>query len=292
MEHPDWLTKDHLEQQFKTCANPRALADYGNICDNGDFYTPRFDACHAGFALDWKYKWSATCREYISKRLRKATQGNYRDLGIDWMTWFIGPTSPWRDVAERMVVRDPEWCWDYGLVLGPTDDLPGNLVYGFMIASRFLTEKPDYVMNWAALRAEGVHPTLAYWLSHVACADQRLQSGHRAVHVGGVGETYVTNLISGVQVSPSDPSNRRGVDDLWGGPIAELTSVFSAFAHGNYQGTYIRQLADLYPEHFTDANTTTTFYSYTSNQEKGRFPKTPKDLAAVGLKEQERLGLV
>lgn len=293
MEHPDWLTKEYLEQRFKTDAKPAALADYGAInVELKALYTPRYSACHAGFALDWEYKWSATCHKYLSERVRKAVPGNYRSLGIDWMTWFIGPTSPWRDVAERLIIRDPEWCWDYGLVLGPTDDLPGNLVYGFMIASRFLTEKPEYVENWAALRAEGVHPALAYWLSHVAHAKQHVRMGHRAVHVGSINETYVTNLISGVQVSPSDPYCRNGVDNLWGDSIAELSTIYSVYAHGNYPGTYIRQLAEQYPEHFTDINTTNTFYNYAPNGEKGRFPKTLEDLAAVGLKEQERLGLV
>lgn len=286
MEHPDWLTKEHLEQQFKTRARPRALADYGSIQDNGVFHTPRYDACHAGFSLEWKYKWSATCHKY----LERAALENHRDLGIDWMTWFVGPTSPWRDVADRLAIRDPVWCWDYGLVLGPTDDLPGNLVYGFMIASRFLTEKPEYVENWTALRAEGVHPTLAYWLSHVACEKQTVHKGHKAVHVGGVDERYVMNLISGSQIVPTASSARSGVDDLWG--ASTLQGAYSIYAHGNYPGTYIRQLADQYPEHFIDNNTTHTFYNYSPTGEKGRFPKSPKDLAAVGLKEQERLGLV
>lgn len=296
MEYPDWLTKEHLEQQFRTKAEQTALADYGDIYANGEFNPLRYSACHAGWVLSWDYKWSAICHSYIKKtrQLSATLEPVYRDLGIDWMTWFIGPESPWRDVAERLVIKDPEWCWDYGLVLGPTKGLPGNLVYGFVIASRFMTEKRKYVENWKALREAGVHPSLAYWMSHVSCIGQIFCGGHKAVSVGNIDEEYVSNFIQGIRVNPSSPKSRLDVDDLWGKPCSDdrrLPRFMLANAHGNLPGTYVRKLSEIYPDRFTHNDTNPGYYTYTPGT-LGRFPKTPEDLAKIGLMEQVRLGLV
>lgn len=254
-----------------------ALADYGIVVDTGSELVLKPNgnqACHAGIDLTWGHIWSLNAKRHGKSRFGPGE--DYRDFGIRFITWLIGETSPWFEVANHLEVKDPEWIWDNGYILNPGHkNLPGNLVYGFFIATRVPTEHANRLRSWINMTDAGISPALALFGISIGTLDRGFSGwlmGHYPLTPHNRQVSYYKNLVLGNRVNPSPQGQRTSVDNLWGDSCGE--SYYDYNPESSFQSEWMK----LYPD-LMGIDRISRKYS----------PKSVPDLIQILQKEQERL---
>lgn len=249
------------------------LAHYGAIDRKGTVIQGGNSACHASLPMINPVLWSVNARghgELTTKNVGGIKNPNYREHGIRFVSWLISEDSPWHLAARHLMIADPEWIWDNGYIMGPGHlKEPGNIVYGFFIATRIATEHAHRLPIWIEMVDKGINPALATFGISVSTVDERLvrPMGHFPMNTYYSGEEYYVNLARAAIIYKAGPGYKGGVDATWGD-------------QQDPHNTWWTRWTERYPELMGKMGS--GYYTLYG-------PKTVEALIEILLKEQERL---
>jgi hypothetical protein len=160
------------------------------------------------------------CRKHVAYLLTLTPQSRlspeHREADIEFYRWLLGPDSPYRSITKDFN-PDPEFALDYGIVIGDLDSAPVNLIYHFMIATRFVYEY-NLGARWWSFVKDGLHPALAFMASYTPA-----MGGHSFSHSafpGAVTSQWLKNFGNATPSRIDGPylthNYHCGADSTWG----------------------------------------------------------------------------
>lgn len=226
-------------------------------------------ACHAGikqFSRTSTVLWSRS--RHIGLR-QAQTADNSRPAARAFFEWICGPESPWRSITKDFN-RDIDFVIEHGFVIGDIDTAPPNLLYNFLIVSRFATEWAKYCDVWYKRVQAGVAPWYALYLSTLGHVDNKYYGGH-AAFTARVSPLWLSKGPNPKKLaSPGTPIHYSGADIIWDGAYTPPVEIWG-------------------PRQITRTNTMTGVSETYSDGHSDMNPDF-EALVAACIKEQERIG--
>jgi len=203
---------------IKACQsdNREGLAMYGVLDTAGVWHDARYTACHSNIL----YTPRRVCRKHVDYLLTLTPQSrlaySHREADIEFYRWLLGPNSPYHSITKDFN-PDPEFALDYGIVIGDLDTAPVNLIYHFMIATRFVYEY-NLGATWWSFVKDGLHPAMAFLASYTQEMGGR-SSSHSAFP-GVVTSQWLKNFGNATPARLDGPyrdhNHHGGADSTWG----------------------------------------------------------------------------
>ena len=196
--------------------NMEGLAMYGALDTAGLWHDARYTACHSS-VLQTPRK---VCRKHVAYLLTLTPQFRLivenREADIEFYRWLLGPDSPYRSITKDFN-PDPEFALDYGIVIGDLDSAPVNLIYHFMIATRFVYEYNLGAIWWSFVK-DGLHPAMAFMASYTPAIGGRSHS--HSAFPGAVTSQWLKNFGNATPARIDGPylthNFHFGADNTWG----------------------------------------------------------------------------
>ena len=112
---------------------------------------------------------------------------------LEWLQNFSPWAEVWHTKSARVTLKQ-------GIMVANTD-VPANLLAGAMFASRSMWEYSKIAQTWDAFVTKGLHPDLAYYLSHIMrISGQNMviarESGHVALDGINCLPEHIVNFIT------------------------------------------------------------------------------------------------
>jgi len=259
---------DKVRQWLREHPEPEIIWDMGGF-SYGQVVGTHHQACHAGitqFSRISTVLWSRS----RNIGLREAcVADNSRPAARAFFEWICGPESPWRSITKDFN-SDIDFVIEHGFVIGDIDTAPPNLLYNFLIVSRFATEWAKYCDVWYQRVQAGVAPWYALYLSTRGHNDDRYYGGHAAL----TARVSPLLLLKGPDPKKLDKPGvmigYSGADIIWDGDYTPPVEIWG-------------------PRPVTRTNTIT---GVTETYSGGRSDMNPdfEALVAACIKEQERIG--
>jgi hypothetical protein len=196
--------------------NMEGLAMYGVLDTAGVWHDARYTACHSQVLKRPR----EVCREHVAYLLTLTPQCRLspenREADIEFYRWLLGPGSPYRSITKDFN-PDPEFALDHGIAIGDLGSAPVNLIYHFMIATRFVYES-NLGARWWSFVKDGLHPALAFMASYTP-AMGGYSSSHSAFP-GSVSTQWLKNFGNATPARIDGPyltnNYHCGADSTWG----------------------------------------------------------------------------
>jgi hypothetical protein len=208
--------------------NMEGLAMYGVLDTAGVWHDARYTACHSDVLRTPR----EVCRKHVAYLLTLTPQARLivenREADIEFYRWLLGPNSPYRSITKDFN-PDPEFALDYGIVIGDLDTAPTNLIYHFMIATRFVYEYNLGPIWWSFVK-DGLHPAMAFMASYTPA-----MGGHSFNHSafpGAVTTQWLKNFGNATPVRLEEPyltcDYHAGADSTWGDLVRRDLATYTS----------------------------------------------------------------
>ena len=189
---------------------------YGVLDTAGMWHDARYTACHSSVL----YTPRNVCRAHVAYLLTLTPQYRLipenREADIEFYRWLLGAESPYRSITKDFN-PDPEFALDYGIAIGDLDTAPINLIYHFMIATRFVYEYHLGAIWWSFVKA-GLHPAMAFMATYTP--EMGGESATHCAFPGKVTSEWLRNFGNGTPARIDGPyltdSMHSGADSTWG----------------------------------------------------------------------------
>ena len=221
--------KNLQAQIVDACAagNMIGLAMYGVLDTAGLWHDARFTVCHNNVLQTPR----RVCRTHVAYLLTLTPQGRlspkHREADIEFYRWLLGPESPYRSITKDFN-PDPEFALDYGIVIGDLGTAPVNLIYHFMIATRFVYEYNLGAIWWSFVK-DGLHPAMAFMATYTPEMGGKLAT--HCAFPGKVTSTWLRNFGNGTPARIDGPylthDRHSGADSTWGELVGYDQATFT-----------------------------------------------------------------
>ena len=78
--------------------------------------------------------------------------GKNTDMSRPWLEFLMGENSPWKGLHDHIVVKDLDYILNNGFIFGNLLDIPLNLLYNFLMATRVPGDRPTAYQTFLDLR--------------------------------------------------------------------------------------------------------------------------------------------
>lgn len=192
-------------------AGRRSNATFIVLKDDGSYSETTNSACHSAlqygenersqFVVSWVWNEHKHTRAFIQWLVAQSPYAGY----------IVNKGA--KDVLKRgIIVRS---------------STPSNILSQIMVCTRQLWEYPKIVDTWAALVRGGVHPSVAFPLTHLIGKTNHgytysiLAQHHNPMNGGVMDKTFFKNFLNNEPAKPNAPYNKntnyKGLFILWGG---------------------------------------------------------------------------
>jgi hypothetical protein len=226
------------------------------------------------------------------------------EVAAYYLHWLLHK-SPWvRNNSWFNNECTEEFIFDNAFIFTNLDQIPGNYLHNFLIASRLAAEWPDFINAWFhSVTVENINPDLAFYFLDVfkVCSQDIKDSlcwlGPRGrysrityankydwpLDVGTSNEEYFHNFLRGTPVNPSKLSyfanqHTKPINTLWG----QSNTI------GIHRNDYLTKLLDTYKD-YTERDLTTTQSQFGKAKQAEVQIFTPEAVIAIMKEEQKRL---
>lgn len=298
VEREPFVLTDEIKARIEAaCAlqvGPRdGVCWHGAMMPDGTALQTGHTACHAALGLKVSRMLAPCGTGYIdsinitdAEFLFSITQNGRNNeaghkLGVEWFRYILGPNSPWR-VVTKDFNPDPQYAYDTAIIIGDLDTAPFNVLYHFMIATRFAWEYPNALNNWGKYRDMGLCDLFAWLMVYHPLGGQQ-PFGHCAMP-NRPSRKWVENVMEGTPARLDAPwrvnGNHNGANSTFGDEVGD----------GNGKPNYFQELAAEYPDRTHMARAPYSMWERNTGKLVPTF-KSTDDLIWVLKQEQERYGL-
>lgn len=208
-----------LDAKAQPHGGPNQVSIYGPIDTDGTWHWTKYSICHATLLRTV----ASVCRDHTAYMASLTPQGRLieanREADEAFFAWLLGPESPYRLVTKEFN-PDPKFARDVGVAIGDLDTAPVNVLYGFFVASRFFSERPERSPAWFTYVKQGLHPALAWLATMTIEMEPDVYPGHSVWPMLGVSEEWLLNFANGTPARLDGPyvttREHSGVDRTWG----------------------------------------------------------------------------